>query len=590
MYQYDPAPGDASVGSITISSQQIYFILGSAFESSWRIEGLLEKEFTSEWSTGEGDYYWYRIEGTCGEMKCDIHGIEYPDCRNVKFFTVVAARNVGEVCDLLKSPKYTAPVNLKLSKVERYSRPVAKENIIEGECNILEQQEFCQIAECLDYCVDEDVVVFFNIKTRPIEFIFEYQTQGSLSISGNVAIGNYYEYNSNIDDISFISLNGSSDLFLKIFHENSASGLSISSKIESISNRYNYTPQGFIELGGISRSISSSKTYDYLVKLNLSGSSKATRVIQGFGSLSIDNESDIFVKYFPRPSGFINLDGVLQDKVSPNYSYSAVGNVVLDGSASLNFSNLGVIVSLFSFNLKAFDFKLEEKEIEYGTNLSIADAIAFPICGCGPLGMSILLSHNINNSSVLGNFFKRNVISTQNKVNLKYKAEDDSWRSIQHFTGRSRDGVSFEDWTIFLTLQCMSGSDAWRFSFIVKSQNRTTNQDLQTKFLIDMPANLICFDDNISTNIRTYIGTNQSQVTKGQATFVTSPSRSLVRNYRKTTTMIDGVFNDYLVYYDDLGLFKDSYWINNPVEFNISPISRAEMPTTDLQSIFQSIF
>jgi hypothetical protein len=563
--------------------------LGSAFESSWRIKGLFEKEFISEWNTGEGDYYWYRIEGTCGEMKCDTHGIEYPDCKNLKFFTVVAARNIGEVCDLLKSPTYTAPVNLKLSKVEKYSRPVAKSNIIEGECNILEQQEFCQIAECLDYCVDEDIVVFFNIKTRPIEFIFEYQMQGSFSISGNVTIGNYYEYSSDIDNMSFLSLNGSSDLFLKIFYE-SLFGPIISSDIEFQSNRFDYQSQGRIELGGVSQNISSSKTYDYLVKLNLSGTSNPTRIVNSLGEMNISSDSDVFVRYKLNPQGSIYLDGILQDKVSPSYSYAAQGDMVLEGSSNSNFYNIGTIVYLFSFNIRAFDFKLEEKEIEYGTNLTIADAVAFPVCGCGPLGMSILLTHNINNSSVLNSFFKRNAISNQNKVNLKYKAEDNSWRSIQHFIGRSRDGVSFEDWTIFLTLQCMQQSSAWRFSFIVKSQNKTTTQDLQTRFLIDMPSNLICFDDNISTNIRTYIGTNQSQVTKGQASFVTSPSRSLIANYRKTTTIIDGTFNDYLVYNDDLGLFKDSYWLNNPVEFNISPTAKVEMPTAELQSIFQSIF
>lgn len=589
MYQYDPIPGDTSLGTITISAPQIYFTFGSFFESSWRVEGLFEKEFLSEWNTGEGDYYWYRIEGTCGEMKCDTHGVEYPDCKNVRFFTVVAARNIGEVCDLLKSPVYTPPVNLKLSKIEKYSRPVAKENIVEGECNILEEQEFCQIAECLDYCVDEDVVVFFNIKTTPIEFIFEYQPQGSFSLSGNVSIGNYYEFNSDIDNLSYMSLEGSSDLFLKIFYE-SLAGPVISSNIEFQSSRYEYESEGSIELGGISQNISSSKTYDYLVELNLGGTSQVTRIVSGLGEISIHCESDIFVRYRPIPSGDIVLGGILQDKVSPHFSYLPEGSLVLDGSSDLNFESLGIIVSLFSLGAKAFDFKLEEKEIEYGTNLTIADTIVFPVCGCGPLGMSILLSHNINNSSVLGGFFRRNAISNQNKVNLKYKSEDNSWRNIQHFTGRSRDGVSFEDWTIFLTLQCMPNSDAWRFSFIVKSQNKVTNQDLQTKFLIDMPANLICFDDNISTNIITYIGTNQSQVTKGQAIFVTSPSRSLTTNYKKTTTLIDGVFNDYLVYYDDLGLFKDSYWLNNPLEFNISPISRVEMPTTELQSIFQSIF
>jgi hypothetical protein len=66
------------------------------------------------------------------------------------------------------------------------------------------------------------------------------------------------------------------------------------------------------------------------------------------------------------------------------------------------------------------------------------------------------------------------------------------------------------------------------------------------------------------------------------------------KNSRQTTTKIsrsvdcyvNGILNDYVVYYDNLDFFKNSYWSKIPLEITINPAGATQMPTVNLQSIF----
>jgi len=97
---------------------------------------------------------WYRVEGECGEVTCDEFGIEHRNCNRMTFVTTVSARSLAELCDTLANPSLNAPVGTKISSIKRYSRPMYRDQIEPGQCNVLGDLEFCQIPECMDYCVD----------------------------------------------------------------------------------------------------------------------------------------------------------------------------------------------------------------------------------------------------------------------------------------------------------------------------------------------------------------------------------------------------------------------------------------------------
>lgn len=123
-----------------------------SLSTSWRILGPLEVDLETSWNTGEMAYYWYRVEGECGSVTCDEFGLESRDCNRMTFVTTVSARNLPELCETLASPSLSAPVVIKASSIRRYSRPLFRDQIQPGQCNVLEDLEFCHIPECLDYC------------------------------------------------------------------------------------------------------------------------------------------------------------------------------------------------------------------------------------------------------------------------------------------------------------------------------------------------------------------------------------------------------------------------------------------------------
>lgn len=143
-----------SVGSVAVSSPDISLSASATYDisTSWRILGSLDVDLNTSWNTGENAWFWYRVEGYCTPVTCDDMGVQYGGCSHMTFVTTVSARNLTELCDTLSNPKINAPANLILSSIKRYSRPVFKNQILPGQCNVLEDVEYCQIPECMTYC------------------------------------------------------------------------------------------------------------------------------------------------------------------------------------------------------------------------------------------------------------------------------------------------------------------------------------------------------------------------------------------------------------------------------------------------------
>lgn len=571
-------------GSLSLSGQaENSVVILKDLRSEWSVEGVFSSGFLSEWQTGGGDdYYWYRVQGSCGEVRCDTAGVLNPDCENMTFLTVVAARNITELCQTLSNPSINPRVDFRLESIKKYTRPVSRS--ASDECNELEEQEFCQIAECLDFCLDQDVRQSVSFSMRAIESIFELDMSGSIRISGQVQTDRNKLY---LADLGTATISGFSSFNFSISHESSGSFLVSGSAEESSSNYNFFSETGGFSVSGFARTSSPSRIYsDMEGSLSFGGFALLLYAPEFGGSVSISGSSDIFVSMEFPFSGKLELGGRLVDYVAPTFRGNWTGGMETGGSASYNFRDFGIYPIPFLLLMDGFDFSSELGDLDYATDLTIDDSVITTSCGCSPVSMRLALEHNMIRSSFVSNFLKRSGLSMGELVDMRYRSSDSSWRSNMHFLGRGRDGVSFEDLTFYYSLGC--SENFWIFSFSAESSNRTTGDVLRTKFIIDIPSDIICSDGSISTRLEArfdFDGYGPSL--SGESFLVTGPgSREIFGSSSGMDVFVDGNFIDERIYYDQIGIFKDSYWRTNSLEMRLNLPRVLTVPRADLSRIF----
>lgn len=578
-YDYSP------VGSISVSgSSETVVKIGKILDSSWNVNGLFLSGFSSEWAVGEGELYWYRVQSSCGELKCDVNGMLYPDCRNMTFMTVVPARNLAELCGKLANPSINPPVNLRLLSVKKYSRPVERSSL-SPECNSLEEQDFCQIAECLDYCIDEDVRHTVSFSMRAVESVLELTMSGGPVVYGQVQTNKRRVY---LPEFPVVGISGVSEVKLSLPRLASGSLVSVSGRSSVVSSAYTFEASGEFSLGGYARTVSPSRKYsDMDGTLDLYGESRLYYAPRLSSSIGFSGGSETFFGMVFEFFGKVELEGRIVDYTSPTYRHVGSGSLSVSGSSSSNFSDLGLFADILSVSMSAFDFSSESNPLKSESSLTIADYSVSPSCGCGPMGLSLSLRSNVGNSAFLSAFLKRAGLTLPDPV-LRYRSRDVSWNSVQHLVGRGRDGISLEDLYVSYSLSC--GEGFWVFAFSASTFNRTTSDEIRTKFILDMPVDLICSDGSISTRIELDIQSGEFQVSTGSKVSVVDPPRPLFTNPnpRRIDAFVDGVFSDKRVYYDGLGMFKDSYWSSKVLKMEINTLSGPKMPRMQFSEIFES--
>lgn len=560
-------------GSLGISSTLDFYVSRThQREFLWRIEGLAEKEISFGWNVGEGEYYWYRVEGECGSVNCENSGVDASGCNKMTFVTVVSARNVAEVCDALNSPRINPPANLRVAFIKRYSRPVLKGSVPDDQCNILEEQEFCHIPECLDYCVDETIAIPAVMSMSSIDFMEFRQMSGGLSLSGSSETNRDRRYNPvfpivsvsgasacgfslRAETIGGIVLSGSSPITIDNIVLECLGSIFISGSSRATSPYYYFSPSGLVSLSGSG--------------VSMYPSFKLEHAQQNIILVSGSSESTLLARFFS--SGSAQLGGMAGDYVSPSYFYRPSGQFVFGGQAERNFEGLGTIVVDSSMDMGCFDFASDFNDLAYGIGLTISDETVTPLCGCGPLGLSLLMRHNLFGSSVINNFLNKNRQTLPSLILMKYRSSDFSWRFNTNFYG------SNESLSILFSIACMT--DVWRLTFSARKSTQGLNKN--TKFIVDMPSDAICADGSISTRIS--LGVNPLVV---EGIPVVSPAHTSIGNTSQSSAVVDGFIFDYVVYYDEIGIFSDSYWSRTPFDIYIEPPNSPEMPAIDLEKIF----
>lgn len=616
-------------GSIEIYSYEPIFSAGIANtqEFSWRIDGYVEAQLESSWKVGGGEYYWYRIEGECTPVQCETMGVENPKC-NMTFSTVVAGRNLAEVCENMKTPVYNAPVLTRVVSIKRYSRPVLKVGN-SYECNILEDEYFCQVPECQDYCVHENVKENIPLKFIVFDTIYYSAMSGGISLSGRAEGSSRLNF---VSQYPIVYFGGGCEVVVRYSYDSSTLGtlsvgalsvdqIEIEGAADFSSSRYDFIADGEVSLSGWSEFVSPNWNYEPTIThfilaesgqelltedeieigvsvlassgfelVSIGGSAHLGYHFQATGYLELDGVSDklISLKHEPTVSDPIRISGTSSDVIAPSYIYVTSGIISLDGEANLGFEDLGLVLMNIKIATTAFGFEYNRDSVDQasftsGEALTISNSVVNTSCGCSPTGLSLALTHNLLNSSMLANFLRRNGLDMSDRINLGYRSHDSSWRYSEKLSGAS----SSENMIMFFSFSCMV--NYWKFSFSARNQDENGNLT-ETKLIMDIPSSFVCLKGgNISADISVDIYSGEIITSAGEQFYVVTPHSirpSAKTPYRGLDVTVGGEPNSYTVYYDDIGLFKNSYWDRVPLRFGLNPNPRIEMTTMNLQSIF----
>lgn len=233
-----------SSGSITVATEPISpnFIFNYDFNFNWRLNAMVVKDVRFLWNLGQLTVYWYRVVGKGTTSNCLPQD---PCCQ--KFILNVHARSLSELCQRLSQRRYKFPIDF----VQRFSRPaentvVASEEAagIKHDCNNLIDVEVCNIPECADFCVQEDLLLNFgfNMKVQINAFKF-HEAFGSAFVQGVAD----FKLVKNLPQLKFVAsgeIVTSGNAYSNTDHHKMRGGIKLGGQSKSSSSRWNY-------LGGV---------------------------------------------------------------------------------------------------------------------------------------------------------------------------------------------------------------------------------------------------------------------------------------------------------------------------------------------------
>lgn len=147
----------------------------------WNVNGTFVLDTSIEWNVGQLPLRWYRVEGTCEKLTCTVGiGNDTPCSDNFFFVQNILATSVKDVCTKLTNEN----LSWKLSKIQVYSQPLIGLPAT-GECNTLTTVPFCQIPECVTFCLQTDALTRVKVKTVVYDDLHEYIGSGSAIFFGS---------------------------------------------------------------------------------------------------------------------------------------------------------------------------------------------------------------------------------------------------------------------------------------------------------------------------------------------------------------------------------------------------------------------
>ena len=377
--------------------------------STYKIYGNGSEDFllqlNSNWNISYGKYYWWRILG-CAAGKAPEENIlsnqtlrlsnnpivdlgphqnnlsiqsvvprrvsqkyinlydqaKSPKCgpQKIQMITAVVARDLLEVCELLKSPTVGPKIDLQIISIKKYIDPINEPNNTSGIRSILEEQEFCNIPECMELCLDFDLA----------QEIASSGIYGSIIYEMFVAFSQYYESNLEIkfggkaQVLYFwqtaqggMQLNGTASLLSSKFRYNSVARINILGQAVFLISPLLRNFSGLIEFGGLTKDVISpyhQYKFEGAIKINpefiinqvfvfpsyllidINGSAEISYskkfILEPTGRIYFNGSSDIYNnRYYYTPVSGLMLEGGVTDVISSNFHYQSQGSIDLSG-------------------------------------------------------------------------------------------------------------------------------------------------------------------------------------------------------------------------------------------------------------------
>jgi len=466
----DLPEGGIAFGGTASTNFEYYIDLNS----EWNILAPMQVDYDFVWDVESSVRYWFRIESECVEPACETTDFNPNDemCESPaghiqgepigvgnKYIQIFPARSVRNLCELISepiNPLWVPKFRWRIKSITRYNMTMRKSDLPDGEipeCVTLTEEEFCDIPECMEFCLDTpnepNITAGVRVSMQDTFLEFDPEDPEGGSGVGGIALGGAAEHRGGT-----------------FFTYVASGGLAFGGTADVVSPSYQYEAQGGMEFGG---------------------------------------SADVVSEYYQYESqGGIEFSGSAGD--FPEYHYAGEGGIAFGGGESsetdwgiLEFASAGATVELLdlSGNFVFFDSN--------PTGLTIEDTEVRVPCECGYLALQLEMLNNWSRASGFGDFLQRNSLSIPERIDLLYHQASRTWKKSYHFAGMSSDGTTQERWDLLFQWACTNEvngqelvDDVWRFSTRIRKTNLSSGQDFQTRLIFAVEKEKACRLGNLS--------------------------------------------------------------------------------------------
>lgn len=530
-------------------------------EARWRVNQLFGAELTASWNVGLQPLSWYRVEGHCIRPTCENSGNDasVAGCRQGTFYSqTIAAHGIDDLCSKLKDDFLVQPVIWPLKSITRLSLPTYGNS--NESCNQLIPEDFCQVPECREFCVNDSVSFDLAFGVFIQDQFAEYIGSGTAVLQGTATATTTGSRRS-FTYLSSGSLSLSEDAeaeYSPEFEIVPSGTISVIDAAHVLSSAMTGSASGELFIVGSADVISPAQSYIGTGDIELLGSSPIGRSAIAVGGPVLSGASDLVLGFGFQGAGLAELQGDA-GIISSAHSYEGTGDVLASGSADVESTDMGILmVEIIAGFTVVNQFVDLEETIEEEVPLSINSDVVSPMCNCPILPLTISFEHNLAIGNQLSKFLERNKLFLPSRLELAYHGTSNSWYKNYHLKGHGNLGDSQEAWNVIFDWSCPSNEDLdqeelgfWKLHVILKKENQTLNSRLFTRMLFVVPPPAFCSP-----------ASNSIQFSYNTKTKVTTSTRGLIE----------------LKYIEDeLGLFNSDYWSRKPIlTFYIS----SESPST----------
>ena len=327
-------------GSITISSSlvdpvRVTVIYNDVFNFSWNVQSDISKTWSFQWDIGAPILYYYQVEGPCLVPDPSVDFNLADSCPRYRIQTF-AAYNLADLCVKYRLQFMNAPTKWPIKSIKRYSFPVFVSDdpvsIYDPTVNVFTEVPFCQIPECLDFCVDQlDVKPVLAVTM--LEQIYTPTVTGiNISFSGHATV----KMSSNLIQGGALTLAGEAGIKKASWHYTSSGYLILEGQFDVVASNWSYSPNSGLELFGNAFVKATKHNFTSSGGFGITGNSRLFQHYvwsSPYAVNSILGES-IFKLDYPlfETTGQLNVAGA-SSFTSTYFNYMALGDPELSGSA-----------------------------------------------------------------------------------------------------------------------------------------------------------------------------------------------------------------------------------------------------------------